>query len=158
MSTKEVDLKDFAKELGVDTKAEIEHFKKSILDGLYASLPMLVENSPVDTGLYAQSWGVSKLEDGAEIGNTAPYAPIIENGARPFTPPIGPLLAWAKRVLQDPSQPPDYSHQVWALAKSVQKKISERGMFPRHILENATSGILDNIKAAYERTGTEHKE
>lgn len=146
---KTVNLKDFAKELKVHNKAEMERFKKAILEGMAMSIPELVKQSPVDTGLYAQSWQFSQTEFGAIIGNFAPQAAIIEYGARPFTPPIRPLLAWAKRVLQDPSQPPKYSQAVWRLAVGTQKKIAERGMEPKHILENAIPMIVENIRRAY---------
>lgn len=149
-SKKVVALEDFAKEIGAFTEAQKEKLSQAVLLGIAASIPHLVETSPVDTGLYAQSWDFKKEEWGAVLGNYAPHAPIIEFGARPFTPPIGPLLAWAKRVLQDASQPPDYSSRVWQLAKGTQKKISEVGMKPQAILEKAIPQVIENIKREYE--------
>jgi len=151
LSTKTVNLQDFAKEMGVHNDSQIKSFKKATVLGIAQAIPLLVEKSPVDTGLYAQSWDFTEHENGVILGNYAPYAAIIENGARPFTPPIGPLLQWAKRVLMDSSQPPNYSNDVWALAKGTQKKISEVGMKPQHIMENAIPEILANIKREYER-------
>jgi hypothetical protein len=55
-------------------------------------------------------------------------------------------LEWAKRVLQDPSQPPDYSPDVWALAKGTQKKIANVGIAPKHVLQNALPFIIENIR------------
>ena len=147
---KVVKLDEFAKELGAYTKSEIERLKEATLLGIAKSIPMLVERSPMDTGLYAQSWDFKKEEWGAVLGNYAPHAPIIEYGARPFTPPIGPLLAWAKRVLQDPSQPETgYSSRVWGLAKYTQNKISEVGIAPKHVMENAIPDIIENIRQEY---------
>ena len=151
MGVKTVALQDFAKELGAYTEKQIEELKHATLLGIAASVPHLVETSPVDTGLYAQSWDFREEEFGAVLGNFAPHSPIIEFGARPFTPPIGPLLAWAKRVLRDGSQPPDYSPEVWRLAKGTQKKISEVGMKPRAVMEQAIPVIIENIKAEYQR-------
>jgi hypothetical protein len=151
MATKVVALEDFAKELGAFTDTQIENLKQATLLGIAAAIPHLVETSPVDTGLYAQSWDFKAEEWGAIVGNTAPHSPIIEYGARPFTPPIGPLLAWAKRVLKDPSQPPDYSNEVWALARGTQNKIAAVGMQPKHVMENAIPKIIENIKSEYER-------
>lgn len=144
-----VNLKDFSKVLGDLHKETIETQKRSVVSGLARSIPDLVKASPVDTGLYAQSWGFTSDEEKATLGNTAPHAPIIEFGARPFTPPIGPLLAWAKRVLQDDSQPPNYSSQVWALARGTQNKIAQFGMKPRHVLTNAIPMILENIRKEF---------
>lgn len=145
-----ISLQDFAKELGDFNEENIAALKKATVLGIAKAIPMLVEESPVDTGLYAQSWDFTETEYGAIVGNYAPYAAIIENGARPFTPPIGPLLAWAKRVLKDSSQPPNYSSQVWALAKGTQNKIARVGMEPKHIMENAIPKIIENIKAEFE--------
>lgn len=151
MATKVVNLEDFAKELGAFTDKQIADLKQATLLGIAQAVPEIVASSPVDTGLYAQSWDFSETDYGAVLGNYAPHAPIIEYGARPFTPPIKPLLQWAKRVLRDPSQPPDYSSQVWALAKGVQKKISEEGMKPKRIMQQAIPKIIENIKAEYKR-------
>ena len=146
---KTVDLNDLAEEMGAHNKKQLENLRKATILGIAKSIPTLVAASPVDTGLYAQSWDFRKDEMGAILGNYAPYAAIIEYGARPFTPPIGPLLGWAKRVLQDPSQPPDYSPEVWKLAKGTQNKIAAEGMKPQNIMEKAIPEIIENIKQEY---------
>ncbi len=149
--TKSVSLDNLAKELGAYSESQIKNLKQATLLGIAKSIPDLVEKSPVDTGLYAQSWDFTETEFGAVVGNYAPHAAIIEHGARPFTPPLGPLLAWAKRVLKDASQPPDYSKEVWGLAIGTQKKIASQGMAPKHILENTIPKIIENIKEEYMR-------
>jgi hypothetical protein len=127
-------------------KATIEELKAGVVRGIERSIPDLVAASPVDTGQYANSWAFTYDEKRALVGNTAPHAPIIEDGARPFTPPLGPLLAWAKRVLQDPSQPPDYSEEVRSLAWGVRGKIMKFGMEPKHIMGNMVDTIIENIR------------
>lgn len=149
-----VALQDLAKELGVVTEKHMADLRQATILGVAKSIPDLVKNSPVDTGLYAQSWDMTSNERGVILGNYAPHAAIIEYGARPFTPPIAPLLAWAKRVLKDPSQPPNYSSQVWALAKGTQNKISEQGMKPRKVLENELPSIVENIKTEFLKLGS----
>lgn len=151
MATKTVKLENFAKEIEQFTKATLEEQREAVASGLLKSIPMLVEESPIDTGQYAASWDFTIDENRAILGNYAPHAPIIERGARPFTPPIQPLLAWAKRVLRDPSQPPDYSDEVWALARGTQMKIQAEGMKPRNVLEKALPKILDNIREELKR-------
>lgn len=151
MSTKVVRLENFAQEVKEFSKATIEQQRQAVADGVMKSLPDLVAASPVDTGQYAASWDFTMTEQSAILGNYAPHAPIIEKGARPFTPPIAPLLAWAKRVLQNPSQPPDYDSEVWALAKGVQKKISQEGMAPKNVLEKMLPTIIENIRMELER-------
>lgn len=170
MSTRKiVDLDQFAKELGNFSKLSLAKKRKAVISGVARSIPDLVASSPVDTGLYAASWQFTPTEKGAVIGNTAPYAGIIEYGTRPFTPPIGPLLAWAHRVLNNSGaargQPltkeqqaatgnsalSGYSDAEWALAVHTQKKIAEFGMQPRHIMENAIPQIIDNIRQELKR-------
>lgn len=151
MGVKRVKLGDFQRELGDYLDKSLEDQKAAAAMGIAKSIPDLVRASPVDTGLYAQSWAMTETEASIIIGNTAPHAPIIEDGARPFTPPIKPLLEWAKRVLQDPSQPPDYSDRVWALARGTQNKIAREGMEPKHVLKKALPGIIENIRKEFEK-------
>ena len=144
-----VQLKDFSGVLKDFSKGTLEQQRKAVISGVARSLPALAEASPVDTGLYAASWGMNVTETSVLVGNYAPYAAIIEYGARPFTPPIGPLLGWAKRVLGSSSQPPNYESKVWALAKYTQQKIAKYGMQPRHIMENMIPTIIENIEKEF---------
>lgn len=153
MPTKQVKLKDFAVEIENFTDTRLDDYKKATMLGLIKSIPDLVRKSPVDTGLYAASWDFTELERSVILGNYAPHAPIIEKGTRPYTPPLKPLLAWAKRVLRDPSQPPDYSSKVWSLAVGTQKKIAKFGIAPRHVLEKALPDIISNVKMEFEKIG-----
>lgn len=148
-----VQLSQLAEELGKVTEVHIDTLKKATALGVAKSIPELVKASPVDTGLYAQSWDFSVTEEKVLLGNTSPHAPMIEYGTRPFVPPIKPLLEWAKRVLRDGSQPPNYSPQVWALARGTQNKIAENGMRPRKVLENMIPSIIENIKQEYLKIG-----
>lgn len=150
-TTKVVNLSDFSKELNSFQEKTLKEQKEAAVKGIVASIPDLVKASPVDTGAYASSWDFTVEERSVVLGNYAPYAGIIEYGARPFTPPIAPLLAWAKRILKDGSQPPDYSPQVWALARGTQNKIAAQGMQPRHIMENMIPKIIENIKAEFKK-------
>lgn len=127
--------------------------ERGLFSGVLRGQHHLMENSPVDTGLYQASWAVNpKSNTHIELGNSAPHAPIIEYGARPHNAPLGPLLAWAKRVLKSSSQPPYYDEQVQRLARGVQKKIRERGQEPKHVL---TDAIPDLIKMVEEEIAKE---
>lgn len=152
MSTRTIKLEDFSSEIGKYANLSAKKKQQAIARGIAKSIPDLVANSPVDTGRYAASWTFTMEEGRAIIGNHAPYAGVIEYGTRPFTPPIGPLLAWAKRVLSgdhsvETGQPEtNYSPEVWALAKAVQHKISKYGMEPKHVMERTIPKIVENIK------------
>ncbi len=147
MAGMRVELSKFSEVLEEFSHLHIQEIRQGVVSGVARSISeILVPASPVDTGLYAQSWAMTQDEEKATLGNTAPHAPIIEFGARPFTPPIKPLLEWAKRVLNDSSQPPNYSSKVWALAKYTQAKIEREGMQPRAILQNSLPAILELIR------------
>jgi hypothetical protein len=137
-----VSLDKFSKELGKYAEKSQESYKKAVIDALYSNFAELVANTPVDTGLLAQSWKIEVEEKVAIIGNFAPHAPVVEFGARPFTPPIAPLLEWAKRVLQQP----EINDACWALARAVQMKIKAQGMKPKHILTNMLDKIVEDIR------------
>ena len=141
-----INLRDASKEIGKYADTHLLQMKAAVISGIARSLPDLIKASPVDTGLYAQSWDMIETEKSVFLGNYAPHAPIIERGARPFTPPLKPLLEWAKRVTGDPGQPPEYSKHVWALANYTRNKIKQYGMEPKHIMENAIPNILENIR------------
>lgn len=149
MGSRTINLSELAGAIEANTLKDVESMKRAVASGLAASIPMLVERSPVDTGLYAQSWNFTVSEETAIIGNYAPHAAIIEHGARPFSPPIGPLLQWAKRVLKDPSQPPKYSDAVWALAIGTKNKIKAVGIKPKHIMQKSIPDIIDLIKREF---------
>lgn len=151
MVVRTVKLSEFSKVFGEESKLRMEEQRKAVVQGIVDSLPEIIKGSPVDTGLYAQSWALLEEEEKIIFGNTAPHAPVIELGARPFRPPLPPLLAWAKRVLGDGSQPPDYSDRVWALAVYTQQKIEREGMRPRFVMQDAIPMILKNIAEALKR-------
>jgi hypothetical protein len=157
MIRKTVQLEDFPNVLKEFMRVSLEKKKKAVLAGLLRSLPDLVAASPVDTGLYAASWDVKMYEDRGVIGNYAPYASEVEDGTRPYTPPIAPLLAWAKRRLSgsqaaETGQPEtSYTPEVWAFAKAVQHKIAKVGITPKHIMENSIPMIVDHIREELRR-------
>jgi hypothetical protein len=147
-----VALKGFSKAWDAAFGDKRRAMEEGLVSGVMRGQVIVMDNSPVDTGLYQASWDTRLVGPGeAHLGNTAPHAPIIEYGARPHTPPLGPLLAWAKRVLQDPSQPPKYSSAVWKLAKGTQNKIRKHGQKPQHVLTNAIPQIEKLIKIEIKR-------
>lgn len=53
----------------------------------------------VDLGGYKLAWSHRRRSWGAEVGNTAPYAPVLEWGRRPGRPgpPLAPIYEWVQR-------------------------------------------------------------
>lgn len=144
--TKRIDIVDAPKEFKRYLGRSEAHLKNAVAKGITNYMPKLVADTPVDTGQLSQSWDMDIREKEILLGNYAPHSPINELGARPFNPPIQPLLAWAKRVLKSSSQPPDYDEEVRGLAYGVQKKIRKEGMKPRNTLKEALPKIIEEIK------------
>jgi hypothetical protein len=59
-------------------------------------------HAPVDTGEMGRvtSWPVTHIPEGAVLESATKQAVFQEFGTKPFTPPIEPLRAWAKRKLR----------------------------------------------------------
>jgi hypothetical protein len=98
----------------------IEHiFTESEYESAIRTQRKISRSGPVDTGHYRHGWEVrrrvkvgaswmaktrmglaarsaSKVPD-VQLVNTTPYSGVIEQGARPFWAPIGPLIEWAER-------------------------------------------------------------
>jgi len=151
-TVKVIDINEAAKELG---KKFTESQKKEVIDATYDALLQAVEpmakESPVDTGLYAASWEVKKEgEDTVSFGNTAPYAFVVEKGARPFSPPIQPLIEWAGRKMQLPPDHPEVRRFAWA----IKRKFEREGMEPKNVLEKGIDDILiPKMKQALDKIG-----
>ena len=93
----------------------------------------------VNTGGLRQSVQVINLPNGAEVVVDAPHAPFLEEGTRPFWPPLEPLVAWVIRKglapsLGDPDEQERFAIQV---ARAIQYAIASRGIEPRHFLAKA---------------------
>lgn len=114
---------------------------------------------PVDIGTYKAGWEQrpEKIEHGWMIKNTAPHAPIIENGARASRIKIGramidALTEWVVRKGLVPKAKKsgalsEASGIAWAIAKAMQK----RGIFNRdgkglRIAEKATKRAPDIVR------------
>ncbi len=53
--------------------------------------------APIDRGELINSVDTTFVPDGAIVSVDAPHAAIMEYGARPFRPPLAPILEWVKR-------------------------------------------------------------
>lgn len=123
-----------AKQRGVLSAAQrlVQVIKTEIVPG---------ENPPpVDQGAYLAGWDAEPTADGAAVFNTAPHAPIIEEGGRPGfqigRAMINALAEWVTRKgllgrgagsIQERAQGQEARNMAWAIAT----KMKQRGMFVR---------------------------
>lgn len=149
MLIREISVSKLAKELG-KTQNWLRKFEEAIfkvlLDTLLEAEKGMAERSPVDTGLYANSWE-TKADNAAFtafFGNSSPYAGFLEHGARPFRAPYKPLAEWAGRKLQKPPDDPEVRAFAWAIIK----KFEREGMKPKYIL---TEGLDEYIKPLFKK-------
>lgn len=80
---------------------------------------------PVDRGIYRGAWKVKPEEWGALVWNSAPHAPIVEDGARAENVKVGramidALTEWVlrKKLATDQTEA---RHVAWAVAQSMKR-------------------------------------
>lgn len=108
----------------------------------------------VDTGGLRQSVEYQRVEDGAVVAVTAPHAGPIDQGTRPFFPPLAPLTAWVLRKGLE-SDPVRARGRAYAIAKTIAK----RGIAPRNFMGKAWDRfppvLAQEIRAALTRAADE---
>ena len=98
-----------------------------------------------DTGELARSVSAHNTMDGARIVVDAPHADVVERGARPFSPPIAPLQAWAMRKLGVTQA------RAREIAFAVQAKIRRQGIAPRFYFRSAMRTVQLRVPVEVER-------
>jgi hypothetical protein len=96
----------------------------------------------VDRFTFKNSWEHRQIKGGAELGNTAPYADVIEYGRRPNRPgpPLAPILAWVERKLVANGEvAPDEAKHVAIL---IRQHIHTHGTKPKGVLR----GVFAQMK------------
>lgn len=103
----------------------VNHIQTEIIPNL--------EPQPVDRGLYRAAWRHKAVRGGAEVYNTAPNAPFIEDGVRAENVKLGrrmidALAAWVVRkgiVAKGKAAKAEARQVAWAITS----KMRERGIF-----------------------------
>jgi len=93
------------------------------------------KNAPVNRGLLRSSLAMEVRATAREVqgvvGSPVKYAPHMEYGTKPFTPPLQPLVRWVELKFGKRGQ------DAILVAKGVQRKIARRGLKPRRYLRSA---------------------
>ena len=124
-------LKEVAKK---DVKATLQ----GMIDTGYEIHAEAVKKVPVDMGRVRTSLAVesnaSKME--VRVGTNVKYAPFVEFGTHPHTPPIEPIREWADRKGVD-------AGAVWA---SIRKHGTKPHPFLRPAFAEKIGNLIKNIK------------
>lgn len=149
---RKITIDQFAEELknlpGEVRQAAIRGCRSAALRGVGFAVEAIQSAKPhpaVNTGALVQSVRSAPIEGGGRISVDAPHAAIMEDGTRPFRPPLAPLVLWAKRRFQVSDK------EAKSIAWAVREAIAKRGIAPRHFFAAAidrTYAILgDEIEA-----------
>lgn len=117
---------------------------------------------PVNRGIYRASHQVAHDPDGSTVFNDQPYAAVIEYGARPFFPPLEPLIRWAhakfrvslRKEWQEAGRKKGTGlkaeqhreQEAEHIARSVQRAISQRGIRPRWVYHRALPLMRQDLR------------
>lgn len=90
----------------------------------------------VDRSELRNSVEVVPTDKGAIVKVTAPHAKIINDGTRPFWPPLQPLIDWLTRKQLVPEE------EIPMRARMIQRAIAARGIAPRHYFDKAFAWLV----------------
>lgn len=114
--------------------------------------------SPVDRGIYRAGWRSGPTDDGAELWNDDPTAPLVEGGVRasnikPGRAMVSALVAWVQRKGMA-SDVKEATGVAWAIIQ----RMKEKGIFNRG---STGLGILKEFDEkhaeAYSKEEIEHE-
>lgn len=139
MATHRVDLSGFANQLGqLPNKLEtaiVRGLRSAAMRGVHATVANIGTRNDrtgappaVDEGTLMRSVSSHSILKGAMITVDAPHAAFMEYGTRPHTPPLQPLVDWAKRKFGVDEK------RAKAIAWAVRGKIKKVGTKPRHYM------------------------
>jgi hypothetical protein len=138
--------KEFEEHLKGLLKKKEERIKKAALKTVEFAVIQIKENAPVALGDVLKS---VHAEDNVAVVD-APHAAALETGSRPHTPPLQPLIEWAK-------QQPEiaFGMSPEQLARFVQQAIKVKGTKPTFFVGNQISKIgLEYLRLIQEALST----
>lgn len=137
------------KALRSDIKARREAVRNGISAAALRGRGLLTKRTPTGaTNLLKVAWQVRKAQSGYLIENTAPYAGIVEQGARPHPVSLEGRLAiqhWAERKLGMDEK------EAAALAEGVAHKLAEKGQPGTFYVKNSLPELAKFLGAEITR-------
>lgn len=154
MSRSPISIGDLPGELQRREKAIRAAIGRGIRNGVRRGRVLLVHRTPKDTGLLKASWRDTTARSldtvVTEIFNTAPYAGIVEEGARPHgVSPEGrqALMDWAVRHFPGRALK-DLEGIVWAICAKLKREGQQPTYFVRNSRVELARLLVDEIVRA----------
>lgn len=99
----------------------------------------------VNDGGYRRGWYHRRIPHGAEYGNSAPHAGVLEHGRRPGAtpPPYEPIRAWVRKKLKIRDE-----EELDRVTQAVIWKIHKLGTRPFYIHHMTRQALPDWYRAA----------
>lgn len=156
MSVRTISVEDFGARLRFDAG----QISTAMVAGMRAAAligeGIVAADTPVDTGLTRNQWGVAGTPRGADLFNDSPIAGILELGSRPHRPPFIPILRWVvrkfgtgKRSFEDPSEVDN--PELWAIAWGTVKAIERHGTKPNYMVRDNLDRLNEIARREVER-------
>ena len=127
---------------------DLDDFEKKLDEVIEATgneLARLVRNrattlAPFFQGILSTSIDIERVDEGWDVGTNVPYARAMEEGTKPFTPPLEPLKEWAKIQLGDES-----------LGVAVWQSIRKKGIQAHPYLVPALEEVMKDATKIFEK-------
>ena len=111
--------------------------------------------SPVYDGQYKSAWRAQKTANGACLENDAPYAGVIESGARPHAvnrEGVDAIREWVrKQLLGISASLADENAEVESITWAIVKRIAEKGQEGKHIVRDSLPKLREWARSEIER-------
>lgn len=156
-----------------DAKRAEKRAHRGVKKAARATIPIVRKNVPRAFGELEASLHVEDVADGSAIVADAPYAAAVEVGSRPHTPPLEPLIRWAKlRASQGQTKTGRVKKVNLEREKNLQRSRrrlqaqriatelrareikGKRGQYGRHSDVGALVAIARGIQRAISKAGT----
>lgn len=131
-----------------DTKFVEEAALDAALRGERDAVALTDRKGLVDQSQFKLGWKHRRIPRGAELGNDAPHAPVIEYGRRPNRPgpPLAPIREWVYRKLVATGQVAE--EDADGLAFVIRRAIHRRGLPPHRILHHVQRNLGRYLREA----------
>ena len=104
--------------------------------------------APIDQSQLVRSGRAERMSNGASVEFTAPHASHVEEGTRPHTAPMEPILAWARRRVRSSGAPKGTKKKRKAGKKRKGSNIKGNRAGKKFATPGRAAGMLERAEAA----------